>query len=87
MVFAVCLNLFNPAAVTLGQSFLPQHLGMASGLTFGVAVAVGGVAAPLLGFVGDMVGLTPVLLALVAIGVGGLVMSLGLLRLSRSSKQ
>ena len=84
MVFAVCLNLFNPAAVALGQSFLPQHLGVASGLTFGVAVAVGGVAAPLLGLVGDAIGLTPVMLILAAIGVGGLGASLCLLRVSKN---
>lgn len=83
MVFAICLNLFNPAAVTLGQSYLPQHLGMASGLTFGVAVAVGGVAAPLLGLVGDAIGLTAVMFILTAVGVGGLAVSLGLLRVGQ----
>lgn len=82
MIFAVCLNLFNPAAVTLGQSFLPQHLGIASGLTFGVAVAVGGVAAPLLGLVGDAIGLTLVMFILVAIGASGLVASYALLHLT-----
>lgn len=81
MVFAICLNLFNPAAVTLGQHYLPQHLGIASGLTFGVAVAVGGVAAPLLGLLGDAIGLTPIMLILTAVGAGGLAVSLGLLRI------
>lgn len=32
---------------------------MASGLSFGVAVAVGGIASPLLGVLGDGVGLVP----------------------------
>ena len=36
-----------PSTVALGQSFVPQHLGMASGLSFGVgetiAVSIGGI--------------------------------------------
>lgn len=71
MVLAVCVNLFNPAAVALSQSYLPVHLGMASGLSFGVAVCVGGVASPFLGALGDAIGLAPVVWILVAVaGVG-----------------
>ena len=79
MVLAPCVNLFNPPAVTLGQSYLPAHLGMASGLSFGVAVAVGGIASPLLGVLGDGVGLVPVIWILVACAAAGLVFSLGVL--------
>ena len=56
MVLAMCLNLFNPPAVALAQEYLPEHLGTASGLTFGVAVAVGGIASPMLGALGDGAG-------------------------------
>ncbi|RXZ53444.1 MFS transporter [Senegalimassilia faecalis] len=79
MVLAPCVNLFNPPAVALGQSYLPAHLGMASGLSFGVAVAVGGIASPLLGVLGDGVGLVPVIWILVACAAAGLVFSLGVL--------
>lgn len=83
MVLAPCVNLFNPPAVALGQSYLPAHLGMASGLTFGVAVAVGGVASPLLGVLGDNVGLTPVIWILAACAVIGLAFSLGVVAIER----
>lgn len=83
MVIAVGTNIFNPPAVALSQSYLPAHLGMASGLSFGVAVAVGGVVSPLLGVVGDAVGLTPVLMLLVVFSVVGLACSLGTMRIER----
>ncbi len=83
MVAAFGLNLFNPSAVALGQSYLPQHLGMASGLTFGVAVAVGGVASPILGAVGDMVGLTPVMWTLFGIALAGFALSCVLARMAK----
>ena len=60
MVLALCVNMFNPPAIALGQSYLPAHLGMASGLSFGVAVAVGGIASPLLGVLGDATGVVGV---------------------------
>ena len=67
-----------PSTVALGQSFVPQHLGMASGLSFGVVVCVGGMVSPVLGAVGDTVGLTVALLvtaglALLAAGLSALV--------------
>ena len=76
MVLALTLNLFNPPAVALGQAYLPAHLGTASGLTFGVAVAVGGIASPILGVLGDSTGLVPVIWILVACAVAGLAFSL-----------
>lgn len=75
-LIAVGVNLFNPPAITLGQSFVPQHLGMASGLSFGVAVAVGGVVSPMLGALGDVVGLVPVMGVLAALAGCGLALAL-----------
>ena len=77
MVLALCVNMFIPPAIALGQSYLPAHLGMASGLSFGVAVAVGGIASPLLGVLGDATGLVPVIWILVLCAIIGLVCSLG----------
>ncbi len=67
-----------PSTVALGQSFVPRHLGMASGLSFGVVVCVGGMFSPVLGAVGDAVGLTAAMLiiaafALVAAGVSAVI--------------
>lgn len=81
MVLAFCVNLFNPAAIALSQSYVPAHLGMASGLSFGVAVCIGGMAAPGLGALGDTVGLAPIIWILAGIAAVGLICSLVVARL------
>ncbi|MDQ7876982.1 hypothetical protein Q9R08_03240 [Microbacterium sp. QXD-8] len=47
--------LFLPFAlhVTLSHSYLPRHLGTASGVTLGMATALGGLLTPLLGVLAD----------------------------------
>jgi FSR family fosmidomycin resistance protein-like MFS transporter len=52
--------------VTLGQDYLPRHIGTASGVTLGLAVSVGGLAAPLIGAVAQVSSLPTALTALVA---------------------
>jgi MFS transporter, FSR family, fosmidomycin resistance protein len=61
------LALFTPFAVqvTLGQDYLPNRIGTASGVTLGLAVSIGGLAAPLFGLLADSRGL-PVTLAVLA---------------------
>ncbi len=76
VLLAVGVNLFNPPAITLGQDFVPAHLGMASGLSFGVAVCVGGCVSPALGALGDAAGLSAVMAALFALCLVGLALSL-----------
>ena len=39
--------------VVMGQMYLPNHVGFASGVTFGLAVTIGGVTSPLLGLIAD----------------------------------
>jgi len=51
-IFAV----YSPLIV-MGQNYLPNHIGLSSGITIGAAVAIGGVAAPLLGKVADLYGI------------------------------
>jgi MFS transporter, FSR family, fosmidomycin resistance protein len=64
--------LFLPfsALVVMGQELLPNRTGTASGVTVGLAVTVGGVAAPLLGALADRVGLQTTLWAVVALPLG-----------------
>lgn len=47
-------------SVVLGQKYLPNHIGFASGITLGIAVAAGGIAAPFLGRIADIYGLVTV---------------------------
>ena len=67
IALAVAFDLCYPSAVALGMSYVPKHLGMASGLSYGVAVCAGGVAEPFLGMAADNVGLVPVMLVLAAL--------------------
>ena len=60
MCLSVASSLFHPSTIALGMDYVPLHLGMASGLSYGVTVCIGGVVEPLLGMAGDAVGLTPV---------------------------
>ncbi len=43
--------------VVLGQSYLPRRVGLASGITLGLAFSFGGLTTPLLGYIGDHHGL------------------------------
>lgn len=45
------------AFVVLGQEYLPNRLGIASGVTLGLAVSLGGVFSPVLGALGDRYGI------------------------------
>lgn len=48
-------------SMVLGQSYGRGNLGLASGLTVGLAVGVGGLSTPIFGFLADRIGLTTVL--------------------------
>lgn len=61
------------AFVVLGQEYLPNHLGIAAGVSLGLAISLGGAAAPLLGRLGDRAGLTATMWVNVGlIGLAGL---------------
>ena len=44
--------------VILGQTYLPNHVGLSAGVTLGLAITVGGLATPLLGRLADQHGLS-----------------------------
>ncbi len=69
LLVPLALFLFMPTSVlvVLGQEYLPQRVGMASGVTLGLAVSVGGMCAPLLGRLGDRHGLGSVVFLLLAL--------------------
>jgi FSR family fosmidomycin resistance protein-like MFS transporter len=61
--------------VVMGQEYLPGRLGIASGVTLGFAIGVGGVAAALLGALADSAGLHAVIWVVAALPVAGLVIA------------
>lgn len=59
-VLAVASFLPASVVVVLGQAYLPNRIGMASGVTLGLAVSVGGMTTPLLGYLADHYGVAAV---------------------------
>jgi MFS transporter, FSR family, fosmidomycin resistance protein len=68
---------YSPVIV-LGQRYLPNHVGLSSGVTLGLAITFGGVTTPLLGWMADHYGLWGALasLCLVPILATGLALTL-----------
>jgi FSR family fosmidomycin resistance protein-like MFS transporter len=64
--------------VTLGQDYLPRRVGTASGVTLGLTVSVGGLAAPAVGALADATSLHTALLPLVALPAVGRLLLRGL---------
>jgi hypothetical protein len=62
-VIPIGLALFAPVSVmvVMGQEYVPNHVGTASGVTLGLAVSTGGILAPLFGSLADRYGLPLVL--------------------------
>lgn len=73
---ALTCDISYPSAVAMGQSFVPHHLGMASGLSFGVMVCIGGLMTPVFGLIGDYFGLQVVMLCVTAIALLGIIITL-----------
>ena len=77
MLVPVGLALFTPFSpmVVLGQKYLPNHMGLASGVTYGLAVSIGGVFAPLLGVIADNYGVQRVIELLTILPVIALIIA------------
>ena len=84
LVLAVCMivvlglgsNIGYSAMVTLGQLYLPNHIGLASGVTLGLSVSIGGILAPVLGTLGDAHGLRIVFFILAGLAVLAMLISI-----------
>jgi MFS transporter, FSR family, fosmidomycin resistance protein len=64
--------------IVLGQAYLPSRVGLASGVTLGLAIGLGGVAATALGLVADSWGLPAVLWTIAALPVPALLLAFSL---------
>ena len=56
-VAGLVINSSNAITMAMGQSYMPQNLGMASGLILGLGMGVGGIGTTILGWVADQWGL------------------------------
>ena len=61
------------AQVVLGQQYLAKNIGFASGITLGLATSLGGVVAPLLGWIADHYGMAATFQSLAALSIVGAV--------------
>ncbi|HEY5223162.1 MAG TPA: MFS transporter [Microbacteriaceae bacterium] len=79
MVFVAITGvaIFIPFAVfvILGQDYLPHRIGTASGVTVGLAVSIGGLFTPVLGWLADSVGLQVALGVLIALPIVALILT------------
>jgi FSR family fosmidomycin resistance protein-like MFS transporter len=65
-IFGISLGLSSGVLVVVGQEYLPKHIGIASGVTLGLANTIGGIAAPAFGRIGDAYGLVMVFATIAA---------------------
>jgi hypothetical protein len=65
-------------SVVMGQEYLPSRLGIASGITLGFSIGVGGIFAALFGLVADRAGLETVMWIVAALPLVGLALALTL---------
>ncbi len=80
LLMALSLDVSYPASCALGMSYVPRHLGTASGINYGLAMCVGGIAEPFLGMAGDYIGLSAVMMILVAVSLAAAVITVILAR-------
>ena len=64
--------------VIMGQEYLPRRLGLASGVTLGAAIGLGGVAAALLGMLADAAGLSAVMWTIAVLPIPALLLAVSL---------
>ena len=83
-LFGTSLGLSAGVLVVVGQEYLPKHIGIASGMTLGLANTVGGIAAPAFGWLGDVRGLVTVFAAIAFFAMLGFGGSLFMRRVRRS---
>ena len=61
-----------PVSMVMGQSFMPQNVGMASGLILGLSFGIGGLGASILGLFADLWGVPTTLWIIAFLPLGGL---------------
>ncbi|MBP2414101.1 FSR family fosmidomycin resistance protein-like MFS transporter [Arthrobacter stackebrandtii] len=74
---ALGTGLFLPfaAQITLSHSYLPNRIGMASGVTLGLTLSLGGLVSPLLGSIADRASIQSVFMIVAALLMAGFALS------------
>jgi FSR family fosmidomycin resistance protein-like MFS transporter len=87
LVAVVGVTTFMPFSVfvVLGQDYLPNRIGTASGVTVGLAVSVGGLFTPVFGWIADATSLRTTFWLLILLPVLGLALSMRLRAPARTS--
>ena len=78
-------SLYAPfsSMVVLGQKYLAKNIGFASGVTLGLATSMGGIVAPLLGWIADGYGLPRAIQSMTFVAAIGTVAAFLLVSLNR----
>jgi FSR family fosmidomycin resistance protein-like MFS transporter len=84
---AACVVGTFGVTMVMSQEYLPRNIGMASGLTIGLSIGLGGVAAVILGAIADNVSLCTALYVVAAAPVAGLLLASGLPRAPVGSRR
>jgi FSR family fosmidomycin resistance protein-like MFS transporter len=82
---AACVVGTFGVSLVLSQQYLPRHIGMASGLTAGLSIGLGGVSAVTLGAIADSIGLRSALLIAACAPLVGLVFATRLPKAGRTT--
>ncbi len=75
MLVALCSCGPYSAGIALGQQYLPNRVGMASGFALGVTVSIGGLVAPAFGAVSDAFGVDKVMIMITVISITTLILA------------
>jgi FSR family fosmidomycin resistance protein-like MFS transporter len=67
IVLGILISASQTSYILLGQEYLPNRIGIASGVTLGIAVSLGGMFTPVLGRIGDLYGLQWSIVAIAAL--------------------
>jgi FSR family fosmidomycin resistance protein-like MFS transporter len=73
VILSAAVYISYSPSIALGQKYLPNRLGLASGITLGLTVSIGGICSPLLGKIGDIYGLSIALYVLAGIAFIGFI--------------
>lgn len=77
IIGAAAISTFS-VTVVMGQEYLPHRIGIASGVTLGLAIGLGGIAAALLGVLADAEGIRTVMWVVAGLPLLGLAITLTL---------